>query len=179
MLKSLFMSATLLTSLLCLSEATAIAQDQSPGDNDSLLIGTWKGVFNSSGQRLAYNDDVVLFRFERDSRRPSLWILFADKLVRGERIPLYKVEDLEYDENSETITKTGPRPLPSGAAYSIVIDRRPALQTLTFSFFASDGSISRHVEFKLVDSRRLPPAPESDTYPSLWLLRNSNSPGEP
>jgi hypothetical protein len=46
----------------------------------SFSTGTWIGVFNTSGQRLAYNDDIGLFRFELSSETPRVNTLFAEAL---------------------------------------------------------------------------------------------------
>ena len=169
-----FITALVAGFLICLSGPTAAGQLQLEMTR-SLRHGLWGSDFDPAGHRLAFNDDIALFRFELTSENPTVYTLFADRLVRGERVPMYKVEDLQYDERSGTITKTGPRMLPDAPAYSFVLDRRPALDTLEVTFFSSDGSVSRYVQFRRVDATLVPPTPDPAAYPSFWSLENGNT----
>jgi hypothetical protein len=61
------------------------------------ILGTWKGESICVGNRPACKNEVVVYRFEAIPGKPDVVLLFADKIIEGERVPMGKLE-FQYNE---------------------------------------------------------------------------------
>jgi hypothetical protein len=61
------------------------------------VLGTWKGESICVSNRPACKNEIVVYRFEAVPGRPDVVLLFADKIIEGERVPMGKPE-FQYNE---------------------------------------------------------------------------------
>src|SRR5215510_2243707 len=61
------------------------------------VLGTWKGESICVGNRPACKNEIVVYRFESVPDRSSVVLLFADKIIDGQRVPMGKLE-FQYNE---------------------------------------------------------------------------------
>jgi hypothetical protein len=65
--------------------------------NSASVIGTWKGESICVGNRPACKNEIVVYRFEAVPGKAGVVLLFADKIIEGERVPMGKLE-FQYNE---------------------------------------------------------------------------------
>jgi len=109
-------------------------------------------------------NETWVIRFEPVAGKDDRLKLFADRLEKGKRVPLF--------ERSGGVKKLGSGLLilKSDNSYSLVLDPK---QSLTGTFSSSDGTIVRRVKLGTVDAKQLPPAPSPDVYTGVWFLKNA------
>lgn len=109
-------------------------------------------------------NETWVIRFESVAGKDGHLTLFADRLEKGKRVPLF--------ERSGGLKKLGSGLLilKSDNSYSLVLDPK---RSLTGTFSSSDGTIVRRVKLKIVDAKELPPAPSPDVYTGVWFLKNA------
>jgi hypothetical protein len=61
------------------------------------VLGTWKGESICVGNRPACKNEIVVYRFEAVPGKDGVVLLFADKIIDGQRIPMGKLE-FQYNE---------------------------------------------------------------------------------
>lgn len=61
------------------------------------VLGTWKGESICVGNRPACKNEIVVYRFESVPGKSSVVLLFADKIIDGQRVPMGKLE-FQYNE---------------------------------------------------------------------------------
>lgn len=89
---SLIASLILAAGLSPLTPVTAL-----PISNANSVLGTWKGESICFGNRPACKNEVVVYRIEAVPGKSGVVMLFADKIIDGERVPMGKLE-FQYNE---------------------------------------------------------------------------------
>ena len=79
------------------------AQGLARAMNASAIVGTWRGESICVGHRPACKNETVVYRFEPVAGRSTLVTLLADKIIKGKRIPMYRL-DFQYDESKRTLS---------------------------------------------------------------------------
>jgi hypothetical protein len=68
--------------------ASSKAQGLARAMNASSIVGTWTGESICVGNRPACKNETVVYRFEPVAGRSTLVTLFADKIIKGKRVPM-------------------------------------------------------------------------------------------
>jgi len=96
--------AVLITGFAASGQAQGLARAM----NASSIVGTWTGESICVGNRPACKNETVVYRFEPVPGRSTFVTLLADKIIKGKRIPMYKL-DFQYDESKRTLSATSRR----------------------------------------------------------------------
>src|ERR1051325_6121146 len=83
--------------------ASSYAQGIARPMNASYVVGTWTGESICVGNRSGCKNEMVVYRLEPVAGKSTLVTLLADKIVKGKRVAMYKL-DLEYDEARRTLS---------------------------------------------------------------------------
>jgi len=101
MLQKTFKDALILGAFVASLTLTANAQSASVLSADD-IAGTWSGESVCVGNRRSCKTETVVYRFDPVRGNSTLLTLFADKVVKGKRVPMYKLE-FQYDEDKRTL----------------------------------------------------------------------------
>lgn len=135
------------------------AQGLARAMNASSLVGTWQGESICVGNRPACKNELVVYRFEPVAGRSTLVTLLADKIIKGKRIPMYKL-DFQYDEAKRTLSCDFTRGHTSGTwEYKIIGDSMEGTGIVSVG-----KSVARRVKVKRVREDQMPAAPDRDSY---------------
>ena len=127
--------------------------------NASSLVGTWSGESICVDQRPACKNEVVVYRFEPVAGKSTLVTLLADKIIKGKRIPMYKL-DFQYNETRRMLSCEFTQGRTHGTwEYKITGD---SLEGTGIVLPAK--SVARRVKVKRVREDQLPAAPDHDSY---------------
>ena len=123
------------------------------------ITGTWRGESVCAGNRTACKNEVVVYRFEPVAGRSTLITLLADKIVKGKRVPMYKL-DFQYDETRHKLSGEFTQGHTRGTwEYKVDGDSMEGTGIVSAS-----KSVARHVKVKRVKENQLPVAPDRDAY---------------
>jgi len=127
--------------------------------NASAVVGTWSGESICVGNRPACKNEVVVYRFEPVTNRSTVVILLADKIIRGKRVPMYRLE-FQYDEARRTLSCEFTQGHTRGMwEYQIKADTIEGTGTVL-----SGKSVARRVKVKRVREDQMPAAPNRESY---------------
>jgi hypothetical protein len=127
--------------------------------NTSSIVGTWTGQSICVGNRQACKNEVVVYRFEPVAGKATFVTLLADKIIKGKRIPMYKL-DFQYDESKRTLSCDFTQGRTRGTwEYKIIGDSMEGTGVVRAS-----KSVARSVKVKRVREDQLPAAPDHDSY---------------
>lgn len=127
--------------------------------NAASLVGTWSGESICVGKRAACKNEVVVYRFEPVAGRSTLITLLADKIIRGKRVPMYKL-DFQYNETRRTLSGNFTQGRTQGTwEYKVIGDSIEGTGILL-----PGESIARRVKVKRVREDQMPAAPNRDAY---------------
>ncbi|MEN3328640.1 MAG: hypothetical protein V7638_3447 [Acidobacteriota bacterium] len=147
--------AVLITAFAGSSQAQGLARPM----NTSAIVGTWRGESICVGHRPACKNETVIYRFEPVAGRSTLVTLLADKIIKGKRIPMYKL-DLQYDESKRTLSCDFTQGRTRGTwEYKIAGDSMQGT-----GIVLADKSVARRVKVKRVREDRMPVAPDYNAY---------------
>ena len=131
--------------------ASGRAQGLARAMNASSIVGTWTGESICVGNRPACKNEIVVYRFEPVVGKSTLVTLLADKIVKGKRVPMYKL-DFQYDEAKRTLSCG-------------TWEYRIAGDTMEGSGIVLSGkSVARRVKVKRVREDQMPAAPDYYLY---------------
>lgn len=131
---------------------TSLAQTNSP-------YGTWKGESNCVGNRPACKDEIVVYRLEPIAGKPGLVLLLADKIINGERVPMYKLE-FHYDSAKQTLSCEFIKRQTHGLwQYAILGDSMEGSLVLL-----PDKELGRRIKVRRVTATDVPAAPPRESY---------------
>jgi hypothetical protein len=101
----------------------------------------------------------VVYRFEPVAGNSTLLTLLADKIIKGKRIPMYRL-DFQYDESRRTLSCDFTRGHTRGTwEYRIAGDSMEGAGIVMAS-----KSVARSVKVKRVREDQVPAAPDHDSY---------------
>jgi hypothetical protein len=147
--------AVFFTSLAASGKAQGLAR---PMDASS-TVGTWTGESICVGNRPACKNEVVVYRFEPVAGKSTLVTLLADKIIKGKRIPMYKL-DFQYDESRRTLSCDFTQGRTRGTwEYKISSDSIEGT-----GIVLAGKSVARRVKVKRVREDQMPAAPDRDSY---------------
>ena len=126
----------------------------------AVVTGTWRGESVCVGNRPACKNEVVVYRFEPVAGRSTLITLFADKISKGKRVPMYRL-DFQYDDAKRTLSCEFTQGQTRGTwEYKVISD-----DAIEGTGIVSAGkSVARRVKVKRVREDQLPTAPDRDSY---------------
>lgn len=131
------------------------AQEMSASD----LAGTWTGQSICVGNRMGCKNEVVVYRFEPVAGKSTVITLLADKIIRGKRVPMYKL-DFEYDELRRTLSGEFAQGHTRGTwQYKVFGDTMEGTGTVS-----PGKSVARRVKVKRVREDQVPAAPDRASY---------------
>jgi hypothetical protein len=146
-LKYALILAVVIISLAASSHAQGIARPM----NASYVVCTWTGESICVGNRPACKNEMVVYRFEPVVGKSTLVTLLADKIIKGKRVPMYKL-DFQYDEAKRTLS--------CGTwEYRIAGDMMEGT-----GIVLSSKSVARRVKVKRVREDQMPAAPDYYLY---------------
>ena len=123
------------------------------------ITGTWRGESVCLSNRTACKNEVVVYRFEPVAGRSTLITLLADKIAKGQRVPMYKL-DFQYDETSHKLSCEFTQGHTRGTwEYKVDGDSMEGTGIISAS-----KSVARRVKVKRVREDQLPVAPDRDAY---------------
>ncbi len=124
------------------------------------VTGTWRGDSVCVGNRPACKNEVVVYRFEPVAGRSTLITLFADKIIKGKRVPMYTLV-FQYDEARRTLSCEFTQGHTHGTwEYKVISD-----DTIEGTGIVLAGkSVARRVKVRRVREDQLPAAPDRDSY---------------
>lgn len=147
--------ATFVASVTLIGQAQGLARAMSAAG----VTGTWSGESICLGNRPACKNEIVVYRFEPVAGKSTLITLFADKIIKGKRIPMYKL-DFQYDEARRTLSCEFTQGHTRGTwEYKVIGDAMEGTGILR-----AGGSVARRVKVKRVREDQLPAAPDRDAY---------------
>jgi hypothetical protein len=147
--------AVLLTAFASSGKAQGRAREMSASD----VAGTWSGQSICFGKRTGCKNEVVVYRFEPVAGKSTVITLLADKIVKGKRVPMYKL-DFEYDELRRTIVADFAKGNTRGTwQYKIFDDTMDGTATVS-----PGNSVARRVKVKRVREDQVPAAPDRNSY---------------
>jgi len=159
-----FLTALIAGCMLFQSASPAQGQTATWYLRNSNVAGTWKGESICVGKRTACTNEVVVYRFESVPERTGVFTLFADKVIEGKRVPMYK-QEIQVDERSAILT-AAPASSPLHGYWEYTI--RATGEGISGTFhLASDKTIARRMQMKRVEANRVPAAPERELYAGL------------
>jgi hypothetical protein len=127
--------------------------------NASAIVGTWTGESICVGNRPACRNEVVVYRFEPVAGKPTVVTLLADKISKGKRIPMYRL-DFQYDESRRTLSCDFTQGRTRGTwEYKINGDLMQGTGIVT-----AGKSVARRVKVKRVREDQMPAAPDRNSY---------------
>jgi hypothetical protein len=127
--------------------------------NASSVVGTWTGESICVGHRPACKNEIVVYRFEPVAGNSTLLTLLADKIIKGKRIPMYRL-DFQYDESRRTLSCDFTQGHTRGTwEYRIAGDSMEGTGVVMAS-----KSVARSVKVKRVREDQVPAAPDHDSY---------------
>ena len=139
--------------------ASSHAQGLARPMNASYVVGTWKGESICVGNRPACKNETVVYRFEPVVGKSTLITLLADKIIKGKRVPMYKL-DFEYDESKRTLSGEFTQGHTRG-----MWEYRIAGDTIEGTgIVLSSKSVARRVKVKRVREDQVPVAPDHALY---------------
>ena len=139
--------------------ASGKAQGLARAMNASSVVGTWTGESICVGHRPACKNEVVVYRFEPVAGNSTLLTLLADKIIKGKRIPMYRL-DFQYDESRRTLSCDFTQGHTRGTwEYRIAGDSMEGTGVVMAS-----KSVARSVKVKRVREDQVPAAPDHDSY---------------
>jgi hypothetical protein len=123
------------------------------------VAGTWTGESICVGKRPACNNEVVVYRFEPVTGNSTLVTLLADKIIKGKRVPMYKLE-FQYDEARRTLSCEFTKGHTHGTwEYKINGDTIEGT-----GIVLSSKSVARRVKVMRVREDQVPAAPDRESY---------------
>ena len=139
--------------------ASGKAQGLARAMNASSVVGTWSGESICVGHRPACKNEVVVYRFEPVAGNSTLLTLLADKIIKGKRVPMYRL-DFQYDESRRTLSCDFTQGHTRGTwEYRIAGDSMEGTGIVMAS-----KSVARSVKVKRVREDQVPAAPDHDSY---------------
>ena len=153
-LRALFLAA-FITSLAISGQGQGIARPMSAAG----VSGTWSGESICVGNRPACKNEVVVYRFEPVTGRSTLLTLLADKVIRGKRVPMYKL-DFQYDEAKRTLSCEFTQGHTRGTwQYKVTGDSIEGT-----GIVLAGKTVARRVKVKRVREGQMPAAPDRESY---------------
>jgi hypothetical protein len=144
--------------IICVA-ASSQAQGLARPMNVSLVIGTWSGESVCVGKRPSCKNETVVYRFEPVSGKSTVVTLLADKIIKGKRVPMYKL-DFQYDEAKRMLSCEFTQGHTHGAwEYKITGDKIEGT-----GIVLSNKSVTRRVKVKRVREDQMPAAPDREAY---------------
>ncbi len=123
------------------------------------VTGTWSGESICVGNRSACKNEMVTYRLEPVAGKSTLVTLLADKIIRGKRVPMYKL-DLEYDEARRTLSCEFTQGHTRGTwEYKVNGDAMEGM-----GIVRTGKSVARRVKVKRAREDQMPAAPDRDSY---------------
>ena len=153
-------SALILTIFIACLATSAQAQGLARAMNVSSVVGTWSGQSICVGKRPACKNETVVYRFEPVSGKSTVVTVFADKIIKGKRVPMYKL-DFQYDESKRTLSCEFTKGRTHGTwEYKITTG-----DTMEGTGIVLPGkSVARRVKVKRVREDQMPAAPDRESY---------------
>ena len=154
LLRALFVAA-FITNLAGSSNGQGVARPVSAAG----VTGTWSGASVCVSNRPACKNELVVYRLEPVAGRSTLMTLFADKIIKGKRVPMYKL-DFQFDEARHTLSAEFAQGHTHGTwEYKIAGDSMEGT-----GIVLPGKSVARRVKVRRVREDQLPPAPDRDSY---------------
>ena len=123
------------------------------------ITGTWTGESVCVGNRPACKNEIVVYRFEPVAGRSTLMTLLADKIIRGKRVPMYKL-DFQYEEARRTLSCEFTQGHTHGIwEYRVTTDTMEGT-----GIVLPDKSVARRVKVKRVREDQVPAPPDRNSY---------------
>lgn len=123
------------------------------------VFGTWKGESICVGNRPACKNEVVVYRFEAVPGKAGVVLLLADKIIEGQRVPMYKLE-FQYDEGKGELSCEFTKRQTHGLwQYKVSGDAMEGTLVLL-----PDREPGRRVKVNRVREAEVPAAPARDMY---------------
>ena len=123
------------------------------------VTGTWSGESICVGNRAACKNEMVVYRLEPVAGKSTLVKLLADKIVKGKRVPMYRL-DFQYDEARRTLSCEFSQGHTRGNwEYKINGDSMEGTVIVL-----GGKSITRRVKVKRVREDQMPAAPDRESY---------------
>lgn len=123
------------------------------------VVGTWSGESICVSNRPACKNEVVVYRFEQVAGKSSVVTLLADKIIKGKRVPMYKL-DFEYDEATRTLSCEFNQGHTHGRwEYKLAGDTMDGT-----GIVLAGRSVARRVKVKRVREDQMPAAPGREAY---------------
>jgi hypothetical protein len=125
----------------------------------SSIVGTWTGESICVGNRPACKNERVVYRVEPVAGRSTLVTLLADKIIKGKRIPMYKL-DFQYNESKRTLSCDFTLGNTRGTwEYKIAGDSMEGT-----GIVLAGKSVTRRVKVKRTREDQMPAAPDYNAY---------------
>jgi hypothetical protein len=157
-----FVRALVISTILCFINLSQPSEAATLRHHAASVLGTWKGESICVGNRSACKNEIVVYRFEAVLAKSGVVLLFADKIIDGQRVPMGKLE-FQYDEAKGELS------------CEFTKNQTHGLWQFTFSGDAMEGSLvllpgrepGRRVKVKRVSEAEVPKAPGRDEYEGL------------
>jgi hypothetical protein len=157
MLQKTFKRALILSAFITSLISTANGQSASVVTVDD-ISGTWSGESVCVTRHPGCKNEAVVYRFEPVRGNSSLVTLFADKLIKRKREPLYKLE-FHYDESRRTLSGESRGHTRGTWQFKVFSDTIEGTAELL-----ERKSVKRRVKVRRVREDQVPAAPNRESY---------------
>jgi len=123
------------------------------------VLGTWKGESICVGNRAACKNEIAVYRFEAIPGKSNVVLLFADKIIEGQRVPMGKLE-FQYNEATGELSCDFSRGQTHGL-WQFKVSGDTMVGTLVL---LPDKELVRDVKVRRVKESEVPKAPGKDQY---------------
>jgi hypothetical protein len=154
-LQRAFIVAVFISSIAISGQGQGLARPMSAAG----VTGTWSGQSVCVGKRPACKNEVVVYRFEPVPGRSTLITLLADKIIKGKRVPMYKL-DFQYDEVRHALSCEFTQGHTRGL-WEYKVDGDSMQGT---GIVLPGKSVARRVKVRRVREDQMAAAPDRDSY---------------
>ena len=128
----------------------------------SAVIGTWKGESICTGNCPACKNEIVVYRFEAVSGKTNTVMLFGDKIIKGQREPMGKLE-FQYDPAKKMLTGEF-----RNERTHVVFQFTVAGDTIEGTLISlPNKEVGRRIKVKRVSPNEVPAAPAKEAYDGM------------
>ena len=124
------------------------------------VTGTWSGESICVSNRPPCKNEIVVYRLEPVPGRSTLMSLFADKIVKGKRVPMYKL-DFQYDEAKRTLSGEFTQGH-TRSTWQLKVTSNDTIEGT--GIMLASKSVARRVKVRRVREDQMPAAPDRDSY---------------
>jgi hypothetical protein len=147
-----------IAALLC-CWGSSLHQSAATRTGSSSIAGAWKGESICVAYRPACKDEVVVYLFEEIPDKPDRLMMYADKIIDGQRVPIYK-QEFQLERGTGTLSGEFTKRQTHGLwEYTVSGDTMEGTLVIL-----PDRTLARRIKVKRVSPDQVPAPPAREMY---------------